>query len=82
MTNANRFLILIIVIVFYNLKTVSVWISTIYLLNDVTSRVKKRTISIILTAVGKEAKDAQFGTGSVEPVLAPEESSYEATYKR
>lgn len=54
----------------------------IYLLNDVASRVKKRTISIIFTAVGKEAKDAQFGTGSVEPVLAPEESSYEATYKR
>ena len=48
----------------------------IYLLNAVTSRVIKRTISIILTAVGKEAKDAQFGTGSTESVLAPEESSF------
>src|SRR5207248_1955543 len=38
--------------------------------------------TIIITALGKEAKDAQFGTGSVEPVLVPEESSYETTYKR
>ena len=40
--------------------------------------------TIIITALGKEAKDAQFGTGSLEPssTPAPEQSRYEATYRR
>ena len=40
--------------------------------------------TIIITALGKEAKDAQFGTGLLEPSSTPAsaQSSYEATYKR
>jgi hypothetical protein len=40
--------------------------------------------TIIITALGKEARVAQFGTGSLEPssTPAPEQGRYEATYRR
>ena len=96
LTRANRFLIFDIVNVFYSVNLAVMkgvqaqWtLQASYYGGNYGLALALVTgvfliATIIITALGKEAKDAQFGMGSLEPssTPAPEESSYEATYRR